>query len=197
MPTVWHTRIYLYAWCTLVFPLLNLWIGVFIEITPWIRHSMNLSHCTVCHQPIDRTQNKRLRKYCSVKCLHKFHSMKVIASGYVQRWQQKHREAKAAIPSDDKKKCAICGLWYRRVAAHVARRHQMNAYQYKQSIGIRTSRGIMTQEDRERMRELALTYNMDERLKVLGKKTRFVLGGEKQKMKKPNAGKKFTEDEYS
>jgi len=158
---------------------------------------MNLSHCTVCSTLIDRTQNKRLRKYCSVKCLHKFHSMKVIASGYARNIQRKYQEEKAKAASDNKKKCAICGLWYRRVAAHVARRHQLNAHEYKQSIGIRTSRGIMTKGDREHMRELALTHNMDKRLNMLGKKTRFVPGGEKQKMKKPNAGKKFTEDEYS
>lgn len=158
---------------------------------------MNLTNCRVCGGTIDRLANNRLRKYCSTKCRDKFHYMKAIASGYSRDKQREYQAAKANKESTDKKRCAICGLWYRRVAAHVAARHQMNAYEYKKYLGIRTSRGIMTAEDREHMRKLALAYKMDEQLKKAGQPTRFVQGGEKQRMKKPNAGRTFIEDEYS
>lgn len=123
--------------------------------------------------------------------------MKVVASGYSRDKQREYQAKKASVESDTKKRCAVCGLWYRRVAAHVAARHQMNAYEYKMYLGIRTSRGILTTDDRDRMRAHALKNRMDEQLKRVGEPTRFILGGEKQRMKKPNAGKRFVEDEYS
>lgn len=158
---------------------------------------MNLTHCKVCGQPIDRLRNKRLRSYCSVACRNRFHSQKMIASGQSQKRQQLYAERKATEASDMKKKCALCGLWFRRVAFHVFQRHQMTAYEYKQYLQIRTSRGILADESRKHLHDLALEYKMDEQLKHAGKATRFVKGGTKQKAKKPNAGKRFTSDEYS
>lgn len=158
---------------------------------------MNLTHCAVCNAPINRQANLRLRRYCSKECRDKAQSIKRIASGYARDIQRKYKAEQARSPHPDKKKCAICGLWYKRVAHHVAQRHQMTAYEYKQSLGVRVSRGIMTEADRAHMRALALAHRMDKQLERVGKKTRFVPGGSKQKMKKPNAGKRWSEDEYS
>lgn len=157
-----------------------------------------LDSCKTCGEKIDRDreENKRLRSFCSAKCRNKANSQKQILSGYSRDRQRIYEAAKASVASSSKKKCGICGLWYKRVARHVYARHEMNAYEYKQYMQLPVSKGIMTETDRNHMSELALENKMDEQLKRAGVRLRFVLGGAKQRMKKPNAGKIFEHNEY-
>lgn len=77
---------------------------------------------------------------------------------------------------NNKIKCLICGLEFKRVCAHVRQAHGMTAREYKEEFGLDVSKGIMTDEDREIMRRHAYANGMDKQLREAGAKTRFSEG---------------------
>jgi len=82
----------------------------------------------------------------------------------------------------EKISCKICGKLCVRVCTHARQAHEISAREYKQEFGYDVKKGIMTDRDREHMRELAFLNGMPERLKEAGKNSRF-------KPKQPGLGK--------
>lgn len=81
----------------------------------------------------------------------------------------------------EKIQCKICKKYFKRVCGHVRQKHGLSAREYKIKFGYDVIRGIMTPEDREKMRRLALENKMDQQLLRAGEKTRF-------KKKQPGLG---------
>jgi hypothetical protein len=73
----------------------------------------------------------------------------------------------------DKIECKICHGLYVRVCTHARQKHEVTAREYKEAFGYDVRKGIMTDADREHMRELAYINGMPERLQRTGAKTRF------------------------
>lgn len=155
-----------------------------------------LDDCKVCGSKIDKTGNKRLRSYCSKECRDKWHRRKLVESGYSREVQRKAADAKAAEASIHKKKCGICGRWYRKVASHITQRHGMDAREYKEHMDLPTTHGILPEDLRERLSQNAKDNDMHIILPTLSPETRFVLGGERQRGPKPRAGKIFVHNDY-
>lgn len=72
--------------------------------------------------------------------------------------------------------CLICGKKYKRPCGHVRQVHGITAREYKEAFGLDLKKGIITPEDREKMRLHAIANNMPERLGKAGKKTQFKKG---------------------
>lgn len=70
-------------------------------------------------------------------------------------------------------KCKICNKEFRRVCGHVSQAHGISAREYKERFGFDVGRGLLEDDDRQHMRELALKNGMDKQLKKVGEKTRF------------------------
>lgn len=110
--------------------------------------------------------------------------------------QRTVKDAEARSPHPDKKRCAICQLYYKRVTAHVYQRHGLTAYEYKQQHGLPVSKGILTQEARTHLRALAYEQHAPENMKRAGKRTRYVKDDPRAHAKKPNAGRHFPSSDY-
>lgn len=155
---------------------------------------MLLTQCKQCGQQIDRNANKRLRSFCSAACRTKNNNAKAYPSQ--AEWQRNYHDRQASNPSADKKKCAICERWYKRVGRHVSQRHGMTAREYRAGLGLPVSIGIMTEEASEHMRALAYENGMDKSLLVKGKNTRFKVGDPRARIKKPCNGKTIQRNDY-
>lgn len=127
--------------------------------------------CKQCNSKIDRSRNKRLRSFCSTVCRNRALSKKW--QKYRIEITQKKNDKIANIPNPDKKKCGICGRWYRRVARHVNQRHGITAREYKTDMGIPVGRGILGEAGRDRMREVGKNPNSIEALKAHAKSYQY------------------------
>jgi predicted nucleic acid-binding Zn ribbon protein len=73
-------------------------------------NTVTRKNCIVCSTPLINHGNKRQRVYCSKQCCTKTQNLKK-ADGSAE-YQRQLRAIKARIPDENKKKCAICGLWF-------------------------------------------------------------------------------------
>ncbi len=69
-------------------------------------------------------------------------------------------------------KCLECGKYYKRPATHVRQVHNITAREYKEIHGLDVKKGIMSEEDRQIMREHTLTNGTSKNLQQ-GAKYRF------------------------
>lgn len=150
--------------------------------------------CKECRQPIDKTANKRLRSFCGAPCRNKYHAARVNKPLQAEL-QRKRQQRAASEPSPDKKKCALCGRWYRRVTFHVFQVHNLTAREYKQHIDAPLSRGILADERRQVLRDHANRHDMGDQLKRVGKSTRYKKNDPRTK-DTLNKGRKFEPNEY-
>ena len=74
---------------------------------------------------------------------------------------------------------------------HVRQVHNMQHREYKLLIDAPLSKGLITKEAKEHMRELAYEQKQDERLKELGRATRYVKGDPKTKSSLNKGRKNF------
>lgn len=153
-----------------------------------------LSHCKQCIQPIDKESNPRRRSFCSKEC-RDIHTNKRRYHNGGKEKSQAYQQRKASVPSADKKKCALCGRWYRRVAFHVFQTHHLTAREYKQHIDAPLSKGILTDEKRALLRSHALYYQMDKQLQQAGKNTRYTKNDPRTKGNL-NKGRTFEPNDY-
>lgn len=74
---------------------------------------------------------------------------------------------------DTKIQCLECGLAFFKPMNHVYAKHNMTAREYKKKHGLDTKKGLIPPERAKILRKHALDNKMDERLKLIGKDTRF------------------------
>jgi predicted nucleic acid-binding Zn ribbon protein len=134
--------------------------------------------CKVCSAPITK---QRSRTYCSKECRTKAINKKRYQAQRVR--QREQNDKRASQPSPDKKKCAICGLWFKKVVSHVWQRHHLTAREYKEFIDAPLRKGILTEDKREYLRSLAEGQGFAEMEKLLGKKLVSKKVTQKQKSK--------------
>ena len=154
-----------------------------------------LDQCKWCNKMIDKSLNKRLRSYCSTPCRNKWLDKDRYSKGGKER-QIAKTNLLALNPDKNKKKCGICGLWFKKPASHVYLIHGLSALEYKQSMGLPVSKGILGAKSRERASQMTKEWNMGEQLKVSGLKTRYTIGDPKAKKTSPFAGRKFEHNDY-
>jgi len=146
--------------------------------------------CKVCSAPITV---KRFRTYCSKACRDKTNQEKFYPAQ--RAWLRRNNDKKATVSSPDKKKCAICNLWYKRVARHVNQRHGMSAREYKELIDAPLRKGILAEDKRDYLRTLAKDQGFAEMGQKVGKETRFKKGDPKARVS-TNKGRVFQETDY-
>ena len=95
---------------------------------------------TTCKTCGAKIQNKRSRTFCSTKCRNKSYNQKY--KDEHTDWQRKKRDGEAKKPSDRKKKCAICGLWYVQVGTHIVQVHGITAREYREEFGFPVKKGL-------------------------------------------------------
>ncbi len=76
----------------------------------------------------------------------------------------------------EKSKCFFCGREFVKVCAHVWQKHDMQAREYKQLLGLDVRRGLIPDDHREHLSRLAIENNMPENLKKWGENTRVKKG---------------------
>jgi len=129
--------------------------------------------CKICGQPI--TEN-RFRTYCSEKCRNKQYNKKKYI--YQKEWALNKR----GEYSPDKKKCIICGKWYRQVGSHITQRHGMTCREYRELYDLPVKRGILPNDLRELKGKQAKENGTCKNLK-LGKKFHFTKDDKRAKIK--------------
>jgi predicted nucleic acid-binding Zn ribbon protein len=127
--------------------------------------------CKICGQPI--TEN-RYRTYCSEKCRNKSNNQKNYHAQL--EWGREKRGQYAS----DKKKCIICGKWYRQVGSHIIQQHGLTAREYRELYNLPVKRGITTPEYRKFKGEQTKENGTFKNLRA-GKKYRYKKGDERAK----------------
>lgn len=129
--------------------------------------------CKICGSPITE---KRFRTYCSEKCRNTQNNRKAYI--YQKEWSLKKRGEYAP----NKKKCIICGKWYRQVGSHIVQRHGMTCREYRELYDLPVKRGILPQDLRELKSEQVKENGTYNNLKA-GKKYLFVKNDKRAKIK--------------
>ena len=104
--------------------------------------------CQICGKPLT---NWRMTKFCCIKCRRRSQTIK--SREYRKLWQRARSDAKASIPSEDKKQCHVCGKWYVQVCSHAYLRHGITEEEYKKEFGLDKKRGVIPGWYRELKRE--------------------------------------------
>lgn len=94
---------------------------------------------------------------------------------YSLLWQKMKREEKAAIQTEDKIQCKICGGWYRKVGQHVWLTHRIRAKEYRRENGFDVKRGQIKGRYLEKMHSYVFKNGTVDNLKK-GAKFRFKKG---------------------
>lgn len=147
-------------------------------------------NCIICGANIP----KGYRKYCSIQCRNKRNNDYRTQSGRGKEHQKRKREAIASIPSDKKKRCAICGGWYVQVATHVRQAHGMSAREYKEQFNLPLKRGISPAWYREMKGRQAKENGTCNNLKK-GKKFRYKKGDPRASVNTGWKGRRYKPDE--
>ena len=75
--------------------------------------------------------------------------------------------------------CEICGKHFHRVISHVRQKHQMTAFEYKETFGLNNIKGVCSQASSDKTRKATMS-NFDKvvtkNLLQNGKNTRFEKG---------------------
>lgn len=98
----------------------------------------------------------------------------------MKKWD-KANHAKYNQYEPDKIKCPLCPLpaYYRKLASHTTQRHQTNARELKQLMGLDNKKGILHPETRKILHDHAIRNRskvIDQNLLKNGKKSRFTSG---------------------
>ena len=72
--------------------------------------------------------------------------------------------------------CHICGRAYKKLGGHIRESHGMTISEYKEKFGLCNNARTTERTYSEQMRMLAYKYDMPERLRITGQKTRIKKG---------------------
>ena len=75
--------------------------------------------------------------------------------------------------------CHICGKAYNKLGAHVVQKHKITSYDYKKIFGLNVSIGLISDNHREHLHDMAIkNYDVvvKENLLKKGVNTRYVIG---------------------
>lgn len=130
--------------------------------------SPTLGTCAICPKQVVRVKRGVIPKTCSPECLREY--KKIRQREYLYK---KHLENGMA-----KKKCGICGRWFRKVGSHVWNIHGVTAREYREEMGLPVKKGILPDDAKEIMREhfFANQAKVGKNLTVNGKPFRYVKG---------------------
>lgn len=126
--------------------------------------------CRVCGKPLP---NSRYRCFCSTKCRNKANNKK--QAQYSVAWQRAKRAQEAAVPSDEKCQCLVCGLWYVQVCSHAYQVHKITGREYREKFELEVKRGIVPEWYRKLKGDIALDNETYKNLEA-GAKFRFKKG---------------------
>ncbi len=132
-----------------------------------------LGTCVICGAQTVRTKRGKVPQVCGEAC----------RKERFNRWQRERNYARSLESAAGKKKCGICGKWYRKVGSHVFNAHGTTAREYREWMGLPVKKGILADDAREMMREHFYS-NQDKvgkNLVVGGKPYRFKKGDERTK----------------
>jgi hypothetical protein len=124
--------------------------------------------CVVCNGEVTRVKRGVIPKTCSPKCLLEYKRVRQINYLYKKKLSD----------GQSKKKCGICGRWFRKVGLHVWHTHGVTAREYREEMGLPVKKGILPEDAKEVMRNhfYANQGKVGKNLTVGGKKFRFVKG---------------------
>lgn len=132
------------------------------------------------------------RKYCSVACRNKRNNQKYAARS--AELQRRRRDKIASVPSDKKKRCAICGKYYVQVGTHVVQAHGITAREYREQFNLPLKKGITPSWYKELKGRQAKENKTCLNLKG-GKKYRFKKGDPRAKIRIGWKGHRYKPDE--
>jgi len=138
---------------------------------------MNNTPCLHCEGPVARGPRDNNKKFCSVRCRNK------------ALWQRVGKErtiasrAKWGAYAEGKIQCKLCDRWYVKPMAHVWQQHNMTEQEYKEYFDLPLSKGIIPEEHRQLLSRLALENDMDKQLMRAGRRTRYIKGDPRAKMR--------------
>lgn len=72
--------------------------------------------------------------------------------------------------------CPFCGLAFKALAYHTRQRHKVTAKDLRKMFGLKANYQLITPNLKARHKQIAIDNNEGEKLKRVGKKTRFVNG---------------------
>ena len=131
---------------------------------------VTIKTCKDCKkQFVDTSKNRK--KYC-YDC--KIKNIELSHAKYVDRRNATNNPHATQRP--ETLQCAICGLWYRKVASHVYYAHNTTARDYKKMLGLDNKKGLISsnmkatlQSYTTKYKDIVITQNLINR----GKKTRY------------------------
>lgn len=126
--------------------------------------------CKNCGGPLP---NARYRTFCSKKCRCQANNKK--QATYRREWQKNKRDEVAAIPSDKKLQCLICGKWYTQVSSHAYQIHGLTGREYREKFELEVKRGVVPAWYRKLKGDQALDNQTFKNLEA-GAKFRFKEG---------------------
>lgn len=125
--------------------------------------------CSVCSTPIYQN-DKRHRIFCSKRCRIKAQNLR--RAHQSAEYQRRRRMEIARIPGENKKKCAICGLWFVQVGSHIALTHKMTAREYRKYFDLPLKKGITAPSYRKIKGDMAIKNGTIKNLEK-GRKYRY------------------------
>lgn len=129
---------------------------------------------TDCQKEFVNTHIKaRNVKYCSVLCRNRVY-YKAKGGAEAQRVYL-DRVRGDSRPAPNKIQCLICKKYFRKVGSHITQRHAMTAREYREQFNLEVKRGLLTEYEREPLRDHVLTNGTLKNLKA-GQKFWFKKG---------------------
>lgn len=104
-----------------------------------------MKNCLLCKKEYKPESNSQ--KYCSLRCRNKTYLPRI------SKWHLAQYDKEASKPDPRKIQCLICKKWYRKVGSHIKERHGMTARTYREKFDLEVKRGILTEYEREPLRE--------------------------------------------
>ena len=79
------------------------------------------------------------------------------------------------IIRDDKSlfQCVYCGEWFKGLAYHTTQKHGISAKQLRKDLNLKATYQLITNDIKERHRELAINSGEGNKLKISGQQTRY------------------------
>ena len=131
--------------------------------------------CTLCKTQYLASSHANNSKYCNACKVIQYKKHNEFTE-YKRQQQLERNNRQASKPSKNKIQCLECGKYYAKPASHAFQQHQMTAREYKQKHGLEVSKGIITNEMKDKLKQ----YTYENRTKVIdnnlikaGKQTRY------------------------
>lgn len=99
-----------------------------------------------------------------------------------QKFYEKMKRLKHSKYFDGAFQCPVCHWWYAKLASHTYQVHNINAKELKIMLGKDTTKGLISEKQKEKLRQYNKKYYdivVKKNLIQKGKKTRYIKGDKK------------------